>query len=156
MAANFANEAGRKALKQYLENVHTLKTVTVEMPADAEAFERGQTAMFIRESWVIGDIAQKAPDLNYATATCRAARSACRSISMSARPPMPAAWEFSVAANEPENLVWMLQNVGWLPNRANVDYSSVIEATPALTGFVDYPDDYAFFACRLSVRSTNS
>ena len=67
--ASFANEAGRAALKQYLENVHGLKTVTVEMPADAEAFEREQTAMFIRESWVIGDIANKAPDLTYATAT---------------------------------------------------------------------------------------
>lgn len=66
--ANYANEAGRKALKQYLQNVHVLKTVTPEMPADAEAFERGQTAMFIRESWVIADIAAKAPDLNYATA----------------------------------------------------------------------------------------
>jgi multiple sugar transport system substrate-binding protein len=63
-----ASEAGRKALKQYLVNVHKTKTVSPEMPADAEAFERGQTAMFIRESWVIGDIAKKAPKLNYATA----------------------------------------------------------------------------------------
>ena len=39
----------------------------VAFPADADAFERGQTAMFIRESWVIGDIATKAPDLKYAT-----------------------------------------------------------------------------------------
>ena len=64
----YASEAGRKALKQYLENVHTLKNVTPEMPADADAFEREQTAMFIRESWVIGDIAQKAPNLKFATA----------------------------------------------------------------------------------------
>ena len=49
--------------------MYETKTVTLEMPADADAFERGQTAMFIRESWVIGDIAAKAPDLKYATAT---------------------------------------------------------------------------------------
>ena len=66
--STLAGEAGRKALKQYLVNIHKTKTVTPEMPADAEAFERGQTAMFIRESWVIGDIAKKAPNLAYATA----------------------------------------------------------------------------------------
>jgi multiple sugar transport system substrate-binding protein len=66
--ASYANEIGRKALKQYLQAINN-KVDTVEMPADAEAFERQQTAMFIRESWVIGDIASKAPDLKYATTT---------------------------------------------------------------------------------------
>ena len=36
-----------------------------------------------------------------------------------------AAWDFAIAANQPEQLVWMLDNVGWLPNRAGVDYSGV-------------------------------
>jgi multiple sugar transport system substrate-binding protein len=143
--ANFANEAGRKTLKQYLDNLYALKTVSVEMPADAEAFERQQTAMFIRESWVIGDIAQKAPDLNYATATLpRGAIGLPANLYASASADA-AAWDFMLAANEPENLVWLLKNVGWLPNRSNVDYSPVIETTPALGGFLDYPDDYAFF-----------
>jgi multiple sugar transport system substrate-binding protein len=39
-----ASEAGRKALKQYLVNVHKTKTVSPEMPADAEAFERQEGA----------------------------------------------------------------------------------------------------------------
>ena len=63
------HRAGVATLKQYLHNLFDTKTVTIEMPADADAFEREQTAMFIRESWVIGDIAAKAPDLKYATAT---------------------------------------------------------------------------------------
>ncbi len=66
--AAYASEAGRTALKQYLDNVVVYRTVTPEMKADAEAFELGQTAMFIRESWVIGDVAKKAPNLKYATA----------------------------------------------------------------------------------------
>jgi multiple sugar transport system substrate-binding protein len=61
--AGYANEKGLAALKQYVNAVSGLKTVTVEMPADAAAFQREQTAMFIRESWVIGDTAKKAPDL---------------------------------------------------------------------------------------------
>ena len=36
--ATLGTEAGRKALKQYLVNIHKTKTVTPEMPADAEAF----------------------------------------------------------------------------------------------------------------------
>jgi multiple sugar transport system substrate-binding protein len=126
--ASFANENGRAALKQYLENVHTLKTVTIEMPADAEAFEREQTAMFIRESWVMGDIAAKSPDLPYAGEK------------------EDAAWAFAQAANEPENLLWLLDNVGWLPNRSGLDYSAILEAKPALAAFVDYPDTYEFFS----------
>lgn len=144
---NFANEAGRKALKQYLENVYKLKTVTPEMPADAEAFERGQTAMFIRESWVIGDIASKAPGLNYATAPLPVG-----SIGLPTNlyvkadgADAKAAWDFAQAANDPANLIWLLKNVGWLPNRSGVDYSSVTNAQPAYGAFVDFPEGYKFF-----------
>jgi multiple sugar transport system substrate-binding protein len=144
--ANFANEAGRKTLAQYLHNLYTTKTVTIEMPADAEAFERGQTAMFIRESWVIGDIAQKAPDLKYATANLPTGAIGLP-VNLYVSPDAdPAAWDYALAATEPENLVWLLDNVGWLPNRKNVDYSPVVESTPALSGFLEYPPEYKFFS----------
>lgn len=146
--ANYANEAGRQALSQYLENIYTLKTVTPEMPADAEAFERGQTAMFIRESWVIGDIAAKAPDLNYATAPLPRGSIALPTnlyVNTTEGEDAQAAWDFALATNEPENLVWLLENVGWLPNRSGVDYSVVTEKVPAFAAFVDYPEDYEFF-----------
>jgi multiple sugar transport system substrate-binding protein len=146
--ADFANAEGRAALKQYLENVHTLKTVTVEMPADAEAFEREQTAMFIRESWVIGDIAAKAPDLPYATGTLpRGSIVAPVSLWISGEgAEAEAAWAFAQAANEPENLLWLLDNVGWLPNRLGLDYSTILEAKPTLAAFVEYPETYEFFS----------
>ena len=146
--ADFANENGRAALKQYLENVHTLKTVTIEMPADAEAFEREQTAMFIRESWVIGDIAAKAPDLKYATATLPLG-SIVAPVSLwisGEGAEAEAAWAFAQAANEPDNLLWLLDNVGWLPNRAGLDYSAILAAKPALAAFVNYPETYEFFS----------
>lgn len=146
--ATIANEAGRKALEQYLYNVHVAKNVTVEMPADAEAFERGQTAMFIRESWVIGDIASNSPDLAYATAPLPVGSIALPAnlyVSADDDEGMAAAWDFALATNEPEQLSWMLENVGWLPNRGDVDYSAVVEKTPALGAFIDYPDGYEFF-----------
>ena len=146
--AAYANEAGRLALAQYLDILYTNNNLTIEMPADAEAFERGQTAMFIRESWVIGDIASKAPDLNYATAPLphgSIALSVNLYVNTDEGDAADAAWAFAKAANEPENLVWLLDNVGWLPNRAGVDFSAVLDATPAMAAFVEYPDDYGFF-----------
>ena len=143
----YASEAGRKALKQYLENVHTLKNVTPEMPADADAFEREQTAMFIRESWVIGDIAQKAPNLKFATAPLPRGTIVAPVFLYTGAEGEKAriAWDFAMAANEPENAVWLLDNVGWLPNRKDADYSKVVEAKPAFKAFVQSPPNYAFF-----------
>jgi multiple sugar transport system substrate-binding protein len=147
-----ASEAGRKALKQYLVNVHKTKTVSPEMPADAEAFERGQTAMFIRESWVIGDIAKKAPKLSYATAPLpRGSMSVPVNLYVSAKgvekgAEAEAAWAFTLAAAEPDNQIWMLKNVGWLPSRAGIDYSAVTAAVPAFAAFVESPKNYDVFA----------
>lgn len=145
--ADFANETGRLALKQYLSNLYTLKTVTPEMKADAEAFELGQTAMFIRESWVIGDIAAKAPGLNYAAAPMPKG-----SLVIPASLFVPfanerseLAWEFVQASVEPGNLKWMLDNVGWLPSRSGLDLASSIAAKPALAAFLEVPADYTYF-----------
>ena len=145
--SGLASEAGRKALKQYLVNVHKSKTVTVEMPADADAFERGQTAMFIRESWVIGDIAKKSPQLNYATAPLpRGSIGLPTHLYVSATgKEAEAGWAFAVACNDPANLTWLLENVGWLPNRSGVDYSAITKKAPAFAAFVDYPKGYQFF-----------
>lgn len=147
--AGYANEAGVQALGQYLDNLYDKRTVTIEMPSDAEAFEREQTAMFIRESWVIGDIAAKSPDLEYATAPLPVG-SIALPVNLyvageGSDEEMRAAWDFAKAANEPENLVWLLENVGWLPNRAGVDFSSVTDKVAAFAAFVDYPEDYTFF-----------
>jgi multiple sugar transport system substrate-binding protein len=145
--SNFASEAGLATLKQYLHNLHVTNTVTTQMPADAEGFEREQTAMFLRESWVIGDIAAKAPDLPYATTTLPRGSivSAVQLYVAAEGEQADAAWEFVMAAQEPENLVWLLDNVGWLPNRANLDFSEVLAEKPAMEAFVNYPESYEFF-----------
>jgi len=145
--AAFATEAGRETLKQYLHNLYTTETVAADMPADAEAFEREQTAMFIRESWVIGDIAAKAPDLNYATATLPEGSivSQVNLYVTGEDEAEQAAWDFLMATQDRDNLLWLLENVGWLPNRLGLDYAPVIEKTPAFEAFVQYPEDYGFF-----------
>ena len=145
--AAFANEAGHKTLAQYLDVVHGDKADSVAFPADADAFERGQTAMFIRESWVISDIATKAPDLNYATTTLPMG-SIVAPVDMfvpAGSPKAELAWAFAKAATSPENQLWLIENVGWLPNRSGLDYSALLAKTPQFGAFVNYPDDYKFF-----------
>ena len=146
--SNFASEAGIATLTQYLHNIFETKTVTVEMPADADAFERGQTAMFIRESWVIGDIAAKAPDLKYATATLPRGTivSPAQLYVKADGEKETAAWAFVMEAQKPENLLWMLDNVGWLPNRSGLDYSAIVAAKPGFEAYVNFPADYALFS----------
>ncbi|MFT7211738.1 MAG: multiple sugar transport system substrate-binding protein [Granulosicoccus sp.] len=146
--AGYASDAGLAALRQYVNAVSGEKTVSADMPADSTAFQRGQTAMFIRESWVIGDTEKKAPDLNYKTALLPRGSIALPVnlyVSGGSDEAQQAAWDFAVAANEPEHLVWMLDNVGWLPNRGGVDYSGVVAAKPQFSAFVDLPDNYVFF-----------
>ncbi|MDB5615316.1 MAG: sugar transporter substrate-binding protein, partial [Devosia sp.] len=146
--SNFASEAGVATLKQYLHNIFETKTVTVEMPADADAFERGQTAMFIRESWVIGDIAAKAPDLKYATTTLpRGTIVSPGQLYVKAEgDEETAAWAFVMETQKPENLLWLLDNVGWLPNRSGLDYSAIVAAKPGFEAYVNFPADYALFS----------
>ena len=146
--AGYASDAGLATFRQYVNAINGDKTVTIDMPADSAAFQRGQTAMFIRESWVIGDTAKKAPDLNYKTALLPRGSIALPVnlyVSGGSDEAQQAAWDFAIAANQPEHLVWMLDNVGWLPNRGGVDYSGVVAAKPQFSAFVDLPDDYVFF-----------
>jgi len=146
--AGYVNEQGLATMRQYVNAVSGDKTVTVDMPADAEAFQRQQTAMFIRESWVIGDTAKKAPEVNYKTALLPRGSIALPVnlyVSGGSDEAQQAAWDFAIAANTPELLVWMLDNVGWLPNRGGVDYSGVVSAKPQFSAFVDLPDDYELF-----------
>ncbi|WP_456621823.1 MULTISPECIES: extracellular solute-binding protein [unclassified Bradyrhizobium] len=145
--AAYASEPGRNALKQYLDNVVVYRTVSPEMKADAEAFELGQTAMFIRESWVIGDIAKKAPGLKYATAPLpKGTLMVPVDLYVPNKgPKSQIAWDFVQKANEPENLLWLLENTAWVPNRKGLDYSAILKKIPQLGAFVNVPADYAFF-----------
>jgi multiple sugar transport system substrate-binding protein len=145
--SDYANEAGRRTLFQYLDNVHTKRTCLMDSPADAEAFQRGQTAMFMRESWVIGDTARKAPNLRYQTAPFPVGTIAVPVLlyTPARGPRTQLAFEFAQAANSPENMVWLLDNVGWLPNRKDVSYAQVIAKTPQLRAFLEFPPGYSFF-----------
>jgi multiple sugar transport system substrate-binding protein len=143
-AADYANDAGYEALRLYVDLVNKDRVLTPELTGDAQGFQLGTTAMFIRESWVIGDIAAKAPDLPYATAVLpRGTISLPVNLYVTSSDPL--ASTFVEYVMRPENLRWLLENVGWLPNRQDVDYADIIAATPGLDGFINIPDDQVLF-----------
>ena len=61
----FDNEAGRAALQFYVDAVQKDKVDDPKIQHDADAFVAGTTAMLFREAWVIGEIQQKNPSLDY-------------------------------------------------------------------------------------------
>ena len=146
--AGYNNDAGRKALKYYLDAVYTDKWDSLKIKHDAEAFELEQTAMFLRESWVIGDIAAKAPKLNYATAPVPTDMRGGRITNLQnlyvtkSSKNQDVAWDFIEFLVNDENQQWMLDNVGWLPSRQDVDFSAILARKPQLKGFVEMPAGY--------------
>lgn len=140
----YDNDAGRETLKLYVDLVHKDKVLTPEMKGDAEGFELGATAMFQRESWVIGDIASKAPDLNYKTALLPRGTISLP-VNLYVTTDKPEAFAFAEYLVKPEYQLWMLENVGWLPNRQDVDYQPALDKIPQLDAFLNVPDSQVLF-----------
>jgi multiple sugar transport system substrate-binding protein len=149
MALN--SDAGQKNLQTYLDMLYTLKTDSIDLQHDSQGFELGQSCMFQRESWVIGDIAKNAPTLNYGTMPMPSdVRSGTlRSpigmwVTKSAKNP-ELAWTFAMFMANAENQNYMLDNVGWLPSRMDVDYSAVLNKKPAFKAFLPKDPNYKWF-----------
>lgn len=120
---DYNNEAGFNTLKMYIDIVWGDKTCNADIGTDAAGFEAGETAMFVREHWVMPEIAQVAPDLNYGAwplwnagmlqtnnwyvLTDDDVRSAI-------------AWDYIMFILQPENQAKQAQIVGWFPGRNDV------------------------------------
>ena len=147
----YNNEAGQKAVQMYLDLVWKYKADSHEIKHDAEAFELGQTAMFVRESWVIGDAAKKAPELNFDTAPMPKgvrwgdlATGVNLYVSRNCEHP-DVAWDFILFLNSEENLQALLKKTGWLPQRLDIDLSSVVSETPQYESFLFSDPDYQIY-----------
>ncbi len=147
----YNNDAGRKTVKMYLDLVWKYKADSHEIKHDAEAFELEQTAMFIRESWVIGDAAKKAPNLNFDTAPMpKGARWGDLAtgvnlyVTRSCKHP-DVAWDFILFLNSEKNLQMLLQKTGWLPQRLDIDLSPVVNETPQYKSFLFSDPDYQIY-----------
>lgn len=147
----YDNDGARKTLQMYVDLVHKFHADDPKLKHDAEAFELGLAAMFVRESWVVGDIEKKAPNLHYATARMpSAAISGGEMLFVSkASKNQAVAWDFIKFLVNAEHQKQLLDEIGWLPLRKDVDYADVIKKHPGFAGFIVSDPNYRLFTAPL-------
>jgi multiple sugar transport system substrate-binding protein len=147
----YNNDAGRKALKYYIDSVYTNHVVDQKVKSDAEAFETEQTAMLLRESWVVAEIATKNPKLNYGVAPMPrdvkwdtlSQPSGVYVAKCSKNQDL--AWEYAKLVTNQQNAIVQVQKTGWISPRADADWASLVKATPQLNVFVNPPKEMGYY-----------
>lgn len=139
--ANYDNDAGLKTVQMYVDMVHKYKTDDPTLKHDAEAFEMEASAFFSRESWVVGDIQKKAPNLQYDTAPMPKATLVVPfnfHVSKSAEGNVAAAsWDFIRFMMKPENQVELMRMTGWQPAREDLNLESLFKEVPQYKSFFE-------------------
>jgi len=136
--AGYDNEAGLKTLKLYVDMVHKYKTDDPTLKHDAEAFELEQAAFFLRESWVIDDIAKKAPNLPYDTAPLSKGNVLTSTnfyVTNTDKSVNDTAWDFIRFMMKPENHKQMVEMSGWLPAREDLKMDDFFAKKPQFMAF---------------------
>ncbi len=113
---------------------------------DAAAFETKVTAQFLRESWVVAEIAAQAPDLvgHYNTVAPPVGdilTVESMFVPVDAENP-DCSWEFIRYMREQEQQLEMLKISGWLPARKDLDTAAFLAENPTYEGFFNRPDGF--------------
>ncbi|HHY46410.1 MAG TPA: extracellular solute-binding protein [Firmicutes bacterium] len=148
----YDNDAGRSALKLYIDLIHKYKVDSHKIKADAEGFALQTHAMFTRESWVVGYMKQNAPSVQFDTAPLpknKRAGTICTLmnfyVTKSSKNP-EAAWDFVLFMMRPEYQKYLLSKVGWFPCRTDVDYEEIYKQVPQYRAFMALPAGYQLYA----------
>lgn len=146
--ANFCNDAGYEALNFHLQAVHKYRVDSVMAKHDAEAFVLGLTSHLNRETWVIGEMRARAPQVNYGITQLvsgsagRATNLVCGGMNVaSSSKNQELAWDFLMHLNKDKYLVEMMRDSGWICTRSGVDYSEVYEIEPHFEQALRRPKD---------------
>jgi multiple sugar transport system substrate-binding protein len=151
---NFDNDAGRAALQFVVDAVQKHKIDDPKVPHDAAAFAAGTAAMLWREAWVIGEIQEKAPTLDYGVAPIPkwTASSPYRmllqpwGVYVSGKSANKAAsWEFVKFLTNPENSLRITSMTGWVTEREDVDWKPLLAKTPQFETFVSPPKGMDYY-----------
>ena len=150
----YDNDAGRAALQFYVDAVQKYKIDDPKVPHDADAFAAENTAMLFREAWVIGEIQQKNPKLEYGVAPIPRWK-AGGPYKMLVQPwgiyvngksgNKRAAWEFLTFLTNRENAVRLTTMTGWVSERQDVDWKPLLKDIPQFAVFVSPPKDVVFY-----------
>jgi multiple sugar transport system substrate-binding protein len=146
----YDNEAGRKALKYYIDALYKYKVDSFNVKHDSEAFALENTAMFHREAWVIGYMQSHAPGVEYDTAPMPGEiQRATTVITANLHVPKAsknseAAWDFVEYLMRGEYAKSLMLDAGWLPARRDLDFTDVYDVHPQFRGAMEVPEGYLF------------
>jgi multiple sugar transport system substrate-binding protein len=151
---NFDNDAGRSALQFVVDAVQKYKIDDPKVQHDAAAFVAGTTAMLFREAWVIGEIQEKAKNLDYGVAPIPK-WTAASPYKMLLQPWLiyvngksgnkAASWDFLKFLTNRENSLRLTSMTGWVSERADVDWQPLLAKTPQFAVFVDPPKEMQYY-----------
>lgn len=152
--SGYNNEAGRDALKWYIDALYKYHVDDFKIKHDAEAFALEKTAMFQREGWVIGHLKEHAPHVNYGTAHLPRWRrwGKRRNQNFMVVPSFckkDAAWDYLLYLQRPKYQRYMLKNIGWIPCRQDIDYEDIFKEMPQFRSFIESPKGYVTFVDKL-------
>ncbi len=143
--AEYNGPEGAKLLQMYVDMLKD-NVLSLEIDGDAKAFETEQTAQFLRESWVVPEIAATVPDLvgHYATVAPPAADilTVESMFVPDASPNAACAWEFIRFMREQDQQINLLKVSGWLPARGDLDLAAFLAENPTYEGFLKRPDGF--------------
>ncbi len=151
---SYDNQAGRDTLKYYVDAVQVYKVDDPKVQHDADAFVAGNTAMLMREAWVIGEIQKKNPTLEFGVAPIPAWKPGMPKKTLLQHNGLyvsgksknsDAAYAFMQFLTNPANSVALTQMTGWVAARADVDWAPLIQKIPQYETFVNPPKDMQFF-----------
>jgi multiple sugar transport system substrate-binding protein len=149
----YDTDAGRKTLQYYIDAVHNFHVDDQKVKHDAEAFETESTAMFIRESWVIGEVAQKNPKLDYGVAPMPKGPARWDTMAQpwgiyvnKTASDQKLAFEFAKAVTSKDNGLFQVKTSGWISPRTDIDWAALTKEIPQYDVFVNPPKDLGFYA----------
>jgi multiple sugar transport system substrate-binding protein len=150
----FDNDGGRAALQFVVDAVQKHKIDDPKVQHDADAFAGGNTAMLWREAWVIGEIQEKNPKLEYGVAPIPKWNASSK-YKMLLQPwavyvngksgNKPAAYEFLKFVTNPENSLRLTTMTGWVSERSDVDWKPLLDKIPQFAVFVAPPKDMEYY-----------
>ncbi|NQS88944.1 extracellular solute-binding protein [Patescibacteria group bacterium] len=148
----YNNEAGKDALKLYIDLLYKYCVDSHTIKHDAEAFALGKTAMFEREGWVVGYMKEHAPKVQYDTALLPRYRRAGTVggwenlfVSKSCKNP-EVAWDFIQFMEKEKYMKYLLLEIGWQPCRIDVDYENIYKIVPQYRALMEVPEEYLVLA----------
>jgi multiple sugar transport system substrate-binding protein len=142
--AGYNNDAGRDALKLFLDLVWKQKVTSHAIKGDFMGFAEGVASMVQRESFVINYLAKSAPGVEYGIAEVPRYKhegtigwSHALWVPKTARTKQ-AAWDFILTVMKPEYAVQQqLQGDGWTYSRSDLDLGAVYAKLPQHRVFAD-------------------